>query len=184
MRPFLLKADTCQVLLIDMQEKLFPVIREADALQKQAQFLLSSCSTLKVPVRYTEHYPKGLGGTLPDLLSCMPEGSSRFEKIHFSCWAEPGFHTFFHREGRSQVVLAGIEAHICVYSTAMQLLDVGYDVVVASDAVGSRAPAHRDAALDTLRQAGAAVLPVESVVYQLLEKAGTPAFKQVLATLK
>jgi len=184
LRPFLLKADTCQVLLIDVQEKLFPVIHDGDALLKQARFLLSSCSILNVPVKYTEHYPKGLGGTHPDLLSCMPEGSSRFEKIHFSCWAEPGFNTFFHREGRSQVVLAGIEAHICVYATAMELLDVGYDVVVAADAVGSRAPAHREAALDTLRQAGAAVLPVESVVYQLLEKAGTPAFKQVLAALK
>ncbi len=184
MRPFLLKADACQILLIDMQEKLFPVIHDRNALLKQTGFLLSSCAILGIPVRFTEHYPKGLGGTIPELLSCMPEGSSRFEKIHFSCWAEPGFNTFFHRGGRSQVVLAGIEAHICVYSTAMELLDVGYDVVVAADAVGSRIPDHRDTALDTLRQAGAAVLPVESVVYQLLQRAGTPAFKQVLAALK
>jgi len=184
LKPFLLKADTCQVLLIDMQEKLFPVIHDCNALLGQARFLISSCGILGTPVRFTEHYPKGLGGTIPELLSCMPEGSSRFEKIHFSCWAEPGFNAFFHREGRSQVVLAGIEAHICVYSTAMELLDVGYDVVVAADAVGSRAPEHRDTALETLRQAGAAVLPVESVVYQLLQRAGTPAFKQVLAALK
>lgn len=167
-----------------MQEKLFPAIHGATPLLKQAQFLLSSCSILGVPVKYTEHYPKGLGTTLPELSERLPEGSSRFEKIHFSCWAETGFNTFFHREGRSQVILAGIEAHICVFSTAMELLNVGYDVSVAADAVGSRNPVHRDMALETLRHAGASVLPVESIVYQLLEKAGTPAFKQILAAIK
>jgi len=121
---------------------------------------------------------------LAELSACLPEGSARFEKIHFSCWAEPGFNTFFHREGRSQVILAGIEAHICVFSTAMELLNVGYDVAVAADAVGSRNPDHRDMALETLRHAGAAVLPVESIVYQMLEKAGTPAFKKILAAIK
>jgi nicotinamidase-related amidase len=184
LKPFLLKADLTQVLLIDMQEKLFPAIHDTTHLLKQAQFLLSACSILGVPVKYTEHYPKGLGATLPELSDRLPEGSSRFEKIHFSCWAETGFNTFFHREGRSQVILAGIEAHICVFSTAMELLNVGYDVSVAADAVGSRNPAHRDIALETLRHAGASVLPVESIVYQLLEKAGTPAFKQILAAIK
>jgi len=184
LKPFLLKAVSTQVLLIDMQEKLFPAIHDTEHLLKQSQFLLSSCSILGVPVKYTEHYPKGLGATLTDLAPCIPQGSARFEKIHFSCWAEPGFNTFFHREGRSQVVLAGIEAHICVLSTAMELLNVGYDVVVASDAIGSRNPANRDMAMDTLLHAGAAVLPVESIVYQMLEKAGTPAFKQILAAIK
>ncbi len=184
MKPFLLKANQAQVLLIDMQQKLFPAIHESERLLKQSSFLLSSCSILGVPVKYTEHYPKGLGNTLAELLDCMPKDARRFEKIHFSCWAEPGFNCFFHTEGRPQVVVAGIEAHICVFSTVIQLLDVGYDVVVASDAVGSRNPDHRDAGLETLRNAGAAVLPVESIVYQMLERAGTPAFKQILAAIK
>jgi nicotinamidase-related amidase len=184
LKPFLLKADLTQVLLIDMQEKLFPAIHDTTHLLKQTRFLLSSCSILGVPVKYTEHYPKGLGTTLAELSDCLPEGSARFEKIHFSCWAEPGFKPFFHREGRSQVILSGIEAHICVYSTAMELLNVGYDVTVAADSVGSRNPSHRDMALETLRHAGASVLPVESIVYQMLEKAGTPAFKQILAAIK
>lgn len=184
MKPFLLKADQSQVLLIDMQEKLFPAIHNPDGLLKQTRFLLSACSILDIPAKYTEHYPKGLGPTLPELGSCMPGGAGRFEKIHFSCWAEPGFNRFFHIEGRSQVVLAGIEAHICVFSTAMELLNVGYDVAVCADAVGSRNSLHCDIALDTLRHAGACVLPAESIVYQMLEKAGTAAFKQVLATMK
>ncbi len=184
MKPFLLKADQSQVLLIDMQEKLFPAIHGNEFLLKQTRFLLSSSSILGIPVKYTEHYPKGLGKTLPELTSCLPEGSPRFDKIHFSCWAEPGFNTFFHKEGRSQVILSGIEAHICVFSTAMELLNVGYTVVVASDAIGSRNPDHRNAAIENLLQAGAAVLPVETIVYQMLEKAGTPAFKQILSAIK
>ncbi len=184
MKPFLLKADQSQVLLIDMQEKLFPAIRDNELLLKQTRFLLSSGVILGIPVKYTEHYPKGLGPTLPELTTCLPEGSPRFEKIHFSCWEEPGFNTFFHKEGRSQVILAGIESHICVFSTAMQLLNVGYDVVVASDAIGSRNPDHKNSAIENLLHAGAAVLPVESIVYQMLEKAGTPAFKQILSAIK
>lgn len=184
MKPFLLKADQAQFLLIDMQQKLFPAIHNGENLLKQACFLLSSCRILNVPVKFTEHYPKGLGGTVGEILECMPEGASRFEKIHFSCWAEPGFNAFFHKEGRHQVIVAGIEAHICVFSTAMQLLDVGYEVVVASDAVGSRNPEHRSICLETMRQAGAAVLPAESIVYQMLERAGTPAFKEILAAIR
>ena len=184
MKPFLLKADQAQLLLIDMQQKLFPAIHDRDNLLKQACFLLSSCKILGVPVKYTEHYPKGLGATVQEILECVPEGSPRFEKIHFSCWAEPGFNSFFHKEGRRQVIVAGIEAHICVFSTAMHLLDVGYEVVVAADAVGSRNPEHRKASLETLLHAGASVLPAESIVYQMLERAGTPAFKEILAAIR
>lgn len=184
MKPFVLDARRTLVLLIDMQEKLMPAIAHREDIERMGALLLRCADTMDVPVLVSEHYSKGLGKTLPSLAQALPPQSSVVEKISFSCWGEPAIVRALERAARRQIVLLGVETHICVLSTALELLAEGYDVVLAADATGSRQNVHRDLAFHTLRAAGGLVLPTESVVYQLLGKAGTELFKRVLPFFK
>ncbi len=184
MKPFVLDARRSLVLLIDMQEKLMPAIAHREEIEKTGALLLRCADALGVPVLVSEHYPKGLGKTLPSLVQVLPEKSPVVEKISFSCWGEPAIVRALEETARRQIILLGVETHICVLSTALELLAEGYDVVLASDATGSRREVHRDEAFAALRSAGGTVLPTESVVYQLLGQAGTDLFKRVLPFFK
>jgi nicotinamidase-related amidase len=181
---FDLEAGKSQLLLIDFQEKLLPAVCDDSKTTRNVRTLLKACETLQIPVKYTEHYPQGLGETVPEILEAMPVDKRRFEKVHFSCCDEPDFETFFRYAGRDHVILAGIESHICVLQTAADLLSKEYRVYVASDACSSRKNEHHDEAMQTLRALGALVAPTESIVYRLLRKAGTSAFKAMLPFFK
>ena len=180
MTPFTLDPEKSRLLLIDMQARLLPVISDAERMMGNLKILLEACSVTKTPVVYTEHYPKGLGGLPDDLNDAMPEGSKRFEKIHFSCCREPGFTELLRPEGRRQVVVSGIESHICVLGTVMDLLSDGFDVALVSDACSSRKQVHHEEALRAVSAAGGLVVPTETIVYQLLQKAGTEQFRSML----
>lgn len=184
MKPFVLDAHRTQILLIDMQEKLMPAIAHREDIERQGSLLVRCAGKIGVPVLVSEHYPRGLGSTVAPLADVLPDQSLRVEKIAFSCWGEPAVRDALERTPRRQIVLLGVETHICVLSTALELLAEGYDVTVASDACGSRQDAHRDMAFDALRTAGALVVPTETVVYQLLGRAGTELFKAVLPLFK
>ncbi len=184
MKPFVLDARRTLVLLIDMQEKLMPAIAHREDIERMGSLLLRCADAMGVPVLVSEHYTKGLGKTVPSLVQALPEACPVVEKISFSCWGEPEIVRSVERAARRQIVLFGVETHICVLSTALELLAEGYDVVLVSDATGSRQDAHRDLAFDALRSAGGLVLPTESVAYQLLGKAGTELFKRVLPFFK
>lgn len=176
-----LRAESVRFLLIDMQERLLPHIDGCDEIRNNAAKLLAAARLLDIPLFYTEQYPKGIGGTVPELLKSFPRGAARFEKTHFSCLDEPGFREFLGLGSAETVtVVCGIEAHICVLTTVMDMLDEGLGVAVISDAVGSRDSRNRDVALSSMRHAGALVMPLESVVYQLLGRAGTERFKAML----
>ncbi|MBL3592964.1 MAG: hydrolase [Synergistaceae bacterium] len=181
MKPFIIDAEKALLLVIDFQEKLVPAIEGAENVQKNIDILVKAAVTLRLPLKVTEQYPKGLGPTVTSVASSFPEGVQRFEKTHFSCCAERGFTDYLAETGRSQVILCGVETHICVLATAMELLERGYQVVVTADGVGSRRPEHHDLALEAMRQAGALIVPMETIVYQMLKRSGTAEFKALLA---
>jgi nicotinamidase-related amidase len=165
------------LLVIDIQEKLAAAMDDAAraGAVKNAGVLVSGMRALGVPVLYSEQYPQGLGPTVPELRSLLGE-AARLEKTEFDCTAAPGFQL---PKGVRSVVLAGMEAHICVLQTAVGLRERGLDVWVAEDAVCSRAPRNYESALRLLERGGAVVAPTESILFGLLGKAGTPEFKTI-----
>lgn len=168
-----------QLVIIDVQEKLAAAMEPAamTAMERNCSTLLQAADLLDMPVIYTEQYPKGLGNTLPGLTANL-EKAARVEKTAFSCYAVPAFREQLHTE-RPHIVLAGMEAHICVLQTALQLQQQGCQVIVAEDAVLSRNLANKENALHRLRQAGVIVSNTESIVFEWLEKAEGDAFKTI-----
>lgn len=181
-----LHPNTTAVLLIDVQERFLPAIpgiAPDQEVGRACRILLEGASLLGVPVTISEQYVKGLGPTLPHLLAAAP-GATRLEKTHFSCVDDPGLANHLDRLGRRTVVIAGIEAHVCVLTTVIDLRARGFDVVVAADAIASRAPASREHALATMRQAGAIAVPVETILFRLQRQAGVGVFKQIAALVR
>lgn len=183
MEPVTLNRGNTLFLMIDLQEKLMPAIEGAEQIAAAAERLLRAASALDIPLIVTEQYPKGLGGTVEPLRSLMASAAP-LPKTAFSCAGAEGFSEAFERIGRNRAVLWGVETHICVFTTAMELAKKGCQVVVAGEACGSRKKACHDLAVASMLAAGIAVLPVETVVYQLLGRAGTPEFKALLPYFK
>jgi nicotinamidase-related amidase len=130
----------------------------------------------------TEHYPKGLGPTVRELKELLP--APPFEKLHFSCAADPAIAGAIAATGRRQVILAGMETHVCVFLTARDLVATGHEVHLCADAVASRTAEHRRIGLELCREAGAIVTTAETAIFDLLHRAGTPEFKRVVPLLR
>ncbi|WP_242393792.1 hydrolase [Anaeromyxobacter oryzisoli] len=172
------------ILIVDVQDRLTPAM-PPDALArlvKYAKALIGAGKELGLPVLATEQYPKGLGRTLPELREPLP--AAPIEKMHFSCGADPGFAAALEATGRKQVVIAGMEAHVCVFQTARDLVAMGYEVHVCADAVSSRTEEHRRVGLDLCREAGAVITTAETAIFDLLHQAGTAEFKKVAPLVK
>jgi len=179
-KPFLLYPSSSVLMIIDLQERLLSAVETPERTVFINRRLLKAAQELAIPTMVTEQYPKGLGPTEASMeLESFPE-ICLLEKIHFCCTQEDSCMEHIRGLERKQIVLSGIEAHICVLSTALDLLEKGFQVVIAADGVSSRTPGHRKQALHTAAQAGALVLPEESIVYQWLGKAGTEEFKKLL----
>lgn len=168
-------ADT-GLLVIDVQEKLVPRILDADRLVANIAFLLDAARLLNMPVQCTEQYPRGLGATVPQLAEKLPE---RPDKVAFSSCAVPAIVQTFHREARPKLVLCGIETHVCVLHTALDLLALDFRVYVVVDAVGSRYRIDHDVALRRLERAGAILTSSEMCVFEWIGGAGHPQFKAI-----
>jgi nicotinamidase-related amidase len=166
-------ADT-GLLVIDVQDKLVPLILDAPALVRNIAFLIDGARLLDMPVQATEQYPRGLGPTVAELAKRLPE---RPDKTAFSSCVVPSVVEHFRRAARPKVVLAGIETHVCVLHTALDLLALDFRVYVAVDAVGSRYRIDHDTALRRLEQAGAVLTTSEGCVFEWLGGAGHPRFK-------
>ena len=164
------------LLVIDVQEKLVPKIAGADAVVRNTAFLIDACKVLGVPVLATEQYPKGLGPTVPELAARLP--ANRPEKLAFSSCAVPAVVDSF-RAGRPKALLAGIETHVCVMQTALDLLAMGIRVFLPVDALGSRYRIDHDTAIQRMREAGAVLVTSEMAVFELTGVAGTPQFKEI-----
>ncbi len=173
-------ADT-GLLVVDVQDKLMAKIPAAAALVRDIAFLIDAARLLGMPVQATEQYPKGLGPTVADLARRLPE---RPDKTAFSCCAVPSVVETFRRAARPKVVLAGIEAHVCVLHTALDLLALGFRVYVAADAVGSRQAVDREFALRRLEQAGAVLTTAEACAFEWVGGAGHPQFKGISALVQ
>jgi nicotinamidase-related amidase len=174
--PTQMSAGDTALLVIDVQEKLMPRILGAAAVARNIAFLIDGARLLGLPVLATEQYPKGLGPTIPELAQRLPE---RPEKLAFSSCAVPSVVETLRREARPKVVLAGIETHVCVLNTALDLLAQGFRVYLAADAVGSRYAVDHDIALRRLEQAGAILATAETCVFEWTNGAHHPRFKEV-----
>jgi nicotinamidase-related amidase len=164
------------LLVIDVQEKLVPKLFDPDPLVRNIAFLLDAAHLLNMPIQCTEQYPRGLGATVPALAEKLPE---RPDKIAFSSCAVPSIVQTFHREARPKLVLCGIETHVCVLHTALDLLALDFRVYVAVDAVGSRYRLDHDVALRRLERAGAILTTSEMCVFEWIGGAGHPQFKAI-----
>jgi nicotinamidase-related amidase len=164
------------LLVIDVQDKLVPKIAGGPALIRNIAFLLDVAKLVGVPAQATEQYPRGLGSTVADLLPRLPE---RPEKVAFSSCAVPAIADNFHRLGRPKVVLTGIETHVCVLHTALDLLSAGFRVFLPVDAIGARYRLDHDTALRRLEQAGAVLTTTEGAAFEWMGAANHPAFKEV-----
>jgi nicotinamidase-related amidase len=169
-----------QLVIVDVQQRLGSAMDQQAlrAVVKNCAILLQAAKLLEIPSLYTEQYPKGLGATLPELAQWL-SADSRVEKTSFSCCDESAFRNKLHGD-RGQIILAGMESHICVLQTALQLQEMGRQAFVVEDAVISRNPANQANALDRLRQAGVIVTNTESVVFEWLKVAEGDAFRQII----
>lgn len=171
------------LLPIDLQARLLPAIADPQRIIANNAILLKSAGRLAVPVLASEQYPRGLGPIVPDLAALLPENAV-IEKLAFSCLRDPAYQQRFIALGRRQVVVTGAETHVCVLQTVLVLRDWGQEVYVVADACGSRTPDNHRAGLARMQAAGATLVTTEMVVFEWLERAGTPEFKELSALVK
>lgn len=180
-----LEPEQCALIVVDIQEKLLPPIWQKEQMLRNSQLLIRLARILKIPALVTTQYAKGLGGTVPEIASLLPE-SSPIDKLMFSCFGSDVFCSLLKRlpGQRNTVLLCGMETHICVMQTALAALREGYLVHVASDAVSSRTESNWRIGLGRMRDAGAVISSAEMMIYELLRSSGAPAFREMLPYLK
>ncbi len=179
----LLRRDHTLLTIIDFQTKLLNLIFEKQRVLSSCSKLIRAAKILEIPMIMTEQYPKGMGPTDPEI-SKLLEDTRAIEKLHFSCCGVEDFNKKIKGLSKKQIVVIGIEAHVCVLQTVHDLLHQGYFVYVPYDGVSSRKESDYRNALDRMRQAGAVIGSVESAIFELLEKAGTPLFKKISKIIK
>ena len=179
----LIDAKRSCLLVVDVQDGLGPVMADPRRVYRGCSLLLRAAARLDVPVLVSEQYPKGLGHTVGELLALAPEDSV-MEKLHFSCAADEPIRARLEGFGRNQVVVAGIEAHVCVLQSCLGLKQQGYEVFVVGDACSSRDPANHQAAMARLAAGGVSVVTLEMALFEWLHVAGTPEFKEISRLIK
>jgi nicotinamidase-related amidase len=181
---FWLDRDKAALLVVDVQQKLIPAMPPEIYRQRLAtiDFLVRVARLLQVPVVATEQYPRGLGPTVPELAEACRDGV--VEKLTFGCCGEPRFLERLLGQGRSQIMVTGMEAHVCVCQTVLGLLGAGYRVHLVRDAVVSRGKVDYLNSLEIARDAGAVVTTAETAAFQLLRSSAAPEFKAVSAMVK
>ena len=172
------------LVVVDLQEKLLPAIHEWDRVLKNSLLLLRLAKVTGLPAVITTQYRKGLGEVVSDVAALAPT-EPPLDKVSFGCFGSPEFRARLDALGnRDQLLVAGIEAHICVAQTVLGALDQGRVVHVASDAVGSRAPANREVGLRRMEAAGAVLTSAEMAIYELLGRSDGAGFKAMLPHLR
>ncbi len=179
----MLQIDNSALLVIDVQGKLANLVHNSREVIDRCAKMIQAMQVMKIPVLHVEHNPVGLGKTTPKLAELLVN-SDFFEKITFSSLGLLPFQKALEALGRKQILLCGIEAHICIYQTAMELLENKYDVNLLLDAISSQRLIDMEAATQKLMLAGAQPSTVEMAVYELLGTAKHPAFKDILHILK
>ncbi len=171
------------LVIVDIQERLLPAMFEKERVVENAVRLIRSAKVLGVPVFATEQYRKGLGATVPTVAAAWGE-LKPIEKTAFSACGVEGFGEALRTRGISDVILCGLETHVCVSQSCLDLVDEGFRVFVVADAVSSRTDENHRLGLERMRQAGAVLVSTEMVIFELLERAGTAEFKEILGLIK
>ena len=171
------------LVVVDVQERLLPAIFEKERMVQNAVQLIQGAAILQVPIFATEQYRKGLGATAPEVAAAIP-GFTPMEKLAFSACGAEGFVEALRASNRQDVVLCGIEAHVCVCQTCLDLVDQGFRVFVVADAISSRTAENHRLALDRMAAADAVIVSTEMILFELLERAGTDEFKRILPLVK
>jgi nicotinamidase-related amidase len=183
----LLARDKSQLLIVDVQDKLLGAISGKERVVNRCVRLVRVARTLGIPITISEQYPQGLGPTVETIREAYGNASFIVDKVEFSCLRSEPLRERLHdlrRQGRSQVVIGGIEAHVCVLQTAIDLEAQGFEAFVVADAAGSRSKANRKLALNRLLKSGVDIVDSEMVMFEWLERAGTPEFKELQALIK
>jgi nicotinamidase-related amidase len=184
--PNILSEHNSLLIVVDLQTKLSAVMPEQDAelMTANARSLVEAAELLNIPVLLTEQYPQGLGPTDTSITDVLPENTFIFDKTGFSCCAAEGFIDTVASTDRKQIVLVGQEAHVCVLQTALELIELGYQVHLAEDAICSRKAEHKFYALQRMQQHGATITNYESVLFEWLRGSTHPHFKKISALLR
>ncbi|MFB5067409.1 MAG: hydrolase [Candidatus Wallacebacter cryptica] len=180
----MLERNNSVLVLVDAQTKLMNVMDDAERLIQNLKRLIKGMQVLGIPLIVTEQYPKGLGPTIPELTDLLNPETKVVEKITFSCTDEPKLMNALEKTKRKQVILCGVESHICVYQTALGLRSRGYDVEIAADAVSSRSADNRKLALFRLAQMGVGITGTEMVLFELLRRGEGDQFKAISKIVK
>lgn len=183
MGKFFLNKDNAILLIIDIQERLAPVMKVRDSVVHNCLHLIELATTYTIPIVVTEQYPKGLGKTVGEIRDALQDYSP-IEKLTFSCCEEPTFLIEMKKTGRKSVILTGMETHVCVLQTCIGLIQEGFHVHLVKDAVCSRSKKNWEISAEFMRDAGAVVTCTETVLFQVLQIAGTEEFKAISKRIK
>ena len=178
-----IEKDQSILVVVDVQERLFPHIYENDILEHKINTLIKGCQSLQVPLVVTEQYTKGLGETIPSIKETT-SGTKSIEKMAFSCCGEANFVMKVEEHYKENVILCGIESHVCVLQTSLDLLKSGHQPVVIADAVSSRNPYDKEIALRRMEMEGVRISTVESILFELCKVSGTDVFKEISKLVK
>ena len=178
----LIRNDTI-LAAIDFQEKLLPAMSDPDGVVKNALIMAKGLKVLGIPFIVTQQYTKGIGDTVEPMKEALGD-FEHVEKTTFSAWKTAEFRDRLLASGRKTIILMGVETHICVEQTALDLLDNGFRVFLAADCVGSRSPFNRDVSIRRMEQAGAVITCAESILYELLTDSKAKEFKEISKIVK
>lgn len=182
MKKYFLDKSEAVLLIIDIQERLAPVINKADEVIKNTNVLIAMAKEMEIPILVTEQYPKGLGCTVKEISDNLEDGS-KFEKNTFTgCTIEVA--SALKETGRKKVIITGMETHVCVFQTVRDLLTSGYQVFVVADGVSSRTVENFKNGLDLMKEMGAVISNTETILFDLLKESGTPEFRTLSKLIK
>lgn len=184
MKNKLLNTENSVLLIIDIQEKLLKAQHDKEKIQKNAVILAKTAQILGIPVIVSEQYPQGLGATIAEIKENLPENTKYYEKKSFSCCTNSGFEALVKETGRNQVIVCGIESHVCVHQTVSDLLTAGYEIFLAKDAIGSRKEYECEIGFDRMIFSGAIPACTEMILFELIKCASHEKFKQIQELIK
>lgn len=179
----MLNKDNTLLLVIDFQGNLAQAMHDKESLFENARKIIQGAKVFDIPIIATEQIPAKLGATIPEIARHL-EGIAPIPKESFSCLGEPRFLAELDRSGRREVLLTGIEAHVCVYQTAMDLLAAGYAVQIVADAVSSRSKTNKKIGIKRMKAEGARLTSTEMALFELLGSAADPLFKEIFKIVK
>jgi nicotinamidase-related amidase len=179
----LLRKKNTGLIVVDVQKNLVPVMGQKERVIDNIIKLLELAKLFSLPIITTEQYPKWLGTTLPEIIENMP-AYDPITKLHFDCCEVDTFNESLDAKGVKNMIVTGVETHICIFQTCVSLLEKGYHIQVPQDAVTSRTEENWRVGLGLIQAAGATITSTEAIIYQVLQKAGTKEFKQMLKFVK